>query len=87
VHTIRFQLKACGIDLSWEGLRRQLTGQDRVAVAFKRADSKTLHIRKSTRAEPRQQVIYDALGISERPGETEKTIIDRPLRPANRVVP
>jgi hypothetical protein len=87
VHTIRFQLKACGIDLSWEGLRRQLTGQDRVAVAFKRADSKTLHIRKSTRAEPRQQVIYDALGISERPGKTEKTIIDSPLRPANRVVP
>ena len=26
------------------------------------------------RAEPRQQVIYDALGISDRPGRTEKTI-------------
>jgi transposase len=74
VHTIRFQLKAAGIHLSWEGIRRELAGQDRVTVTFKRADGKTLHIRKATRAEPRQQVIYDALGISDRPGWTEKTI-------------
>lgn len=75
VHTIRFQLKACGIHLSWEGLRRELAGQDRVTVELKRADGKTLHIRKSTRPEPRQQVIYDALGINGRPGKTEKTIV------------
>jgi len=75
VHTIRFQLKASGIHLSWEGLRRELTGQARVTVQLKRADGRTLHIRKSTRAEPRQQVIYDALGISERPGKTEKAIM------------
>jgi transposase len=87
VHTIRFQLKACGMHLSWEGLRRQLAGQDRVTIELKRADGKTLHIRKSTRAEPRQQVIYDALGISDRPGRTEKTIIDSPPRSTNRVVP
>jgi transposase len=76
VHMIRFQLKACEIDLSWEGVRRQLAGQDRVTVELKRADGATVHIRKSTRAEPRQQLIYDALGISDRPGRTEKTIID-----------
>ena len=75
VHTIRFQLKACGIHLSWEGLRRELAGQDRVTVVLKRADGKTLHIRKTTRAEPRQQAIYDALGLSDRPGKTERTII------------
>jgi transposase len=75
VHTIRFQLKACNIHLGWEGLRRELAGQDRVTVELKRADGKTLHIRKSTRPEPRQQVIYDALGISDRPGKTEKTIV------------
>ena len=74
VHTIRFQLKAAGIHLSWEGIRRELVGQDRVTVTLKRADAKTVHIRKTTRAEPRQQVIYDALGISDRPGRTEKTI-------------
>ena len=75
VHTIRFQLKACNIHLGWEGLRRELAGQDRVTVELKRADGKTLHIRKSTRPEPRQQVIYDALGISDRPGRTEKAIV------------
>ena len=75
VHTIRYQLKACGIDLSWEGIRRQLAGQDRITVQLTRADGRTLHIRKSTRPEPRQQVIYDALGLSNRPGKIEKTII------------
>ncbi len=75
VHTIRFQLKACGIHLGWDGIRRELAGQDRVTVELKRADGKTLHIRKTSRPEPRQQVIYDALGISDRPGKTEKTIV------------
>jgi transposase len=75
VHTIRFQLKAAGIQLSWEGIRRALAGQDRVTVTLKRADGKTVHIRKTTRAEPRQQAIYDALGISDRPGRTEKTVV------------
>lgn len=75
VHTIRFQLKACDIHLSWEGIRRQLAGQDRITGQLKRADGRTLHIRKSTRPEHRQQVIYDALGIAGRPGKIEKTII------------
>jgi len=75
VHTIRFQLKASNIHLGWEGLRRELAGQDRITVELKRADGKTVHIRKSSRPEPRQQVIYDALGISHRPGKTEKTIV------------
>jgi len=75
VHTLRFQLKACDIHLSWEGLRRELKGQDRVTVELKREDGKTVHVRKATRAEPRQQLIYDALGISDRPGSTEKTVM------------
>ncbi len=75
VHTIRFQLKAAGIDLSWEGVRRALAGQDRVTATLKRADGKTIHIRKATRAEPRQQLIYDALGIGDRPGRIEKTLV------------
>jgi transposase len=74
VHTIRFQLNAAGIHLSWQGIRRALAGQDRVTVTLTRADGKTIHIRKATRAEPRQQVIYDALGISDKPGRTEKTV-------------
>jgi transposase len=75
VHTLRFQLKACRIHLSWGGLRRELEGQDRVTVELKRADGKILHLRKASRPEPRQQRIYDALGISDRPGKTEKTVV------------
>ena len=75
VHLIRVQLKACGIHLSWDGLRRELTGQERVTVELKRADGKSVHVRKASRPEPRQQTIYDALGISDRPGRTETTVI------------
>ncbi|MCB1850939.1 MAG: IS1634 family transposase [Chromatiaceae bacterium] len=75
IHTIRYQLKACGIHLSWEGLRRELEGQVRITVELKLADGRTLHVRRATRPEPRQQTIYDLLGIPDRPGKTEKTII------------
>lgn len=75
VHSVRFQLKNCDIHLSWEGLRRQLKGQERTTVELKRADGKTLHVRKASRPEPRQQLIYDALGLSDRPGKTEKALI------------
>ncbi len=75
VHTLRFQLKACHIHLSWEGLRRALEGQDRITVQLQREDGRTLHVRKTTRAEPRQQLIYNALGVSDRPGRTHKTVI------------
>lgn len=75
VHTLRYQLKSHKIHLSWDGLRRQLAGQDRVTVTLKQQDGRTLHVRKTTRAEPRQQHIYTALGIPHRPGKTEKTII------------
>jgi transposase len=82
VHTIRYQLKACGITLSWEGIRRALDGQERATIELKRADGATIHVRKSSRAEPRQRDIYDALGISSRPGKTEVTIIEPSRRQA-----
>jgi transposase len=76
VHTLRFQLKARGIHLSWDGIRRQLDGQDRVTVVLRRDDGKVYHIRKSTRPEPRQQIILDALELPHYPGSTQKTLID-----------
>jgi transposase len=75
VHTIRLQLKACGIHLSWDGIRRELDGQDRVTVELKREDGRTVHVRKATRAEPRQQLLYDALGITDRPGQQQVTVL------------
>jgi hypothetical protein len=76
VHTLRFQLKARGIHLSWEGIRRQLDGQDRVPVVLHRDDGKVYHIRKATRPEPRQQIILDALKLPHNPGSTRQTLID-----------
>lgn len=76
VHTFRYQLKAQGIHLSWDSLRAQLQGQDRVTVVLTREDGKRYHIRKANYPEPRQQVIYDALSIAQLPGRVEKTLID-----------
>jgi transposase len=76
VHTLRFQLKARGIHLSWEGVRRQLDGQDRVTVLLHRDDGKVYHIRKTTHPEPRQKIILDTLALSHYPGSTRKTLID-----------
>ena len=75
VHTIRTQLKSQGIHDSWETIRRKLENQQRITVSLKREDGRTVHIRKTTRAEPHQKVIYDALGISVKPGKAETTIV------------
>ena len=48
---------------SWTTLRRILAARQRVTATFKRADGRTLHVRKATVPEPNQQAILDALGI------------------------
>jgi len=75
IHTIRCQLKMKNIHSSWSDLRKQLKGQDRITVSMKCQNGETVHIRKSTRPEPRQQVIYDALGLSHYPGRTIKKLV------------
>jgi len=76
VHSLRIRLKAQGIYLSWESLRHPLAGQERVTVVLHRDDGQIYHIRKSTRPELHQQVLYNALGLPHLPGKTEKTLID-----------
>jgi len=73
VHTLRTQLKAKGLDDSWETLRSRIENQQRVTVTLECKDKRTVHLRKPTRAEPEQKQIYDALGISSRPGGLRKT--------------
>jgi len=75
IHTIRYQLKKSGIHTRWAGLRRQLKGQDRITVQMKCQNGEVIHIRKSTRPEPRQQVIYDALNLPYYPGNVMKIIV------------
>jgi transposase len=76
VHSLRIRLKAQGIHMSWESLRNQFAGQERVTVVLHRDDGQIYHIRKATRPEPHQQILYNALGLPHLPGKTEKTLID-----------
>lgn len=75
VHTIRYRLKEKGIHSSWSGLRKQLRGQDRITASMQKDNGQMVHIRKSTRPESRQQIIYDALNLAHYPGRTEKSVV------------
>ena len=59
----------------WITLRRTLAGRQRVTATFKRADGRTLHVRKATRPEPRQRAVLNALGIESSAGGTQKMVV------------
>ena len=63
-HTLRFQLKAHGIHLSWLGIRRCLSTQQRITITFPTKEQSIAHVRTTTRAETEQRVIYSALGLT-----------------------
>ena len=75
VQIVRKRLRERGEHASWTTLRRVLAGQQRVTATFRRADGRALHVRKATRAEPRQLAIYAALGVDPSPGGVQKTIV------------
>jgi len=77
VHVLRLRLKKTGINETWQSLRRQLAGQNRVTVTMQNKNGDMVHVRKSTRSELRQQKIYSALGIKSLPGQNIKTIIKK----------
>lgn len=72
IHSIRYQLKKTGNTSSWSDLRKQLAGQTRVTISMQCKNNDVIHIRKSTRPEPRQQKIYSVLGICFHPGKIIK---------------
>ena len=74
VQTLRRQLKAAGINDSWASLRKTLSVQQRITASLRRKDGRTVHVRKSTVAEPSLREIYDALGINPAPGGTKKLL-------------
>jgi hypothetical protein len=74
VQVLRTQLKAAGIDDSWSSLRKTLSVQQRITASLRRKDGRTIHVRKSTVAEPSLMAIYDALTIDSAPGGTKKLI-------------
>ena len=75
VHTLRQQLKAKGIDDSWETLRETLATQQRVTATLQRRDGRAVHVRKATRPEPHHQKISEILGLSPNPGGTHRVLV------------
>ena len=74
VQTLRLRLKDAGINASWASLRSTLSVQRRVTASLRRRDGRTVHVRKSTVAEPALMPIYTALGITAAPGGTKKLV-------------
>lgn len=75
VQIIRRHLPEHGITDSWRGLRERMAGQCRITATFRRADGKTLHVRKATQPEAWQNPVYQALGINPLPGGAQKMIV------------
>jgi transposase len=75
VQIIRRRLRAQGINDRWSSLRETLSGQCRITATFHRADDRVLHVRKTTKAEPNQKLIYQALALDPSPGGVKKMIV------------
>ncbi len=75
VHTLRLQLKAEGIDDSWETLRETLSTQRRVTATLQRRDGRAVHVRKATRPEPQHQTINKILALDPNPGGTHRVLV------------
>jgi hypothetical protein len=72
VQAIRRKLEATGESMSWDRLREILSVQQRITATFQQRDGHTLHVRKTTVAEPALRKIYDALDINAAPGGVQK---------------
>lgn len=75
VQAIRRKLEAASQPMSWMRLREILSVQQRVTATFQQRDGHTMHVRKTTSAEPALRKIYDALAIIAAPGGVQKLIV------------
>jgi hypothetical protein len=75
IQILRRKLRGHGFNGSWSNLRRIFAGQLRVTATFQQKDGRTLHVRKTTTAEPKLRQLYDALGLSPSPGSVQKLVI------------
>ena len=74
VQAIRRKLKGSDIKDSWTSLRKIFSGQQRITATFRQKDGRTLHIRKTTVAEPKLKNLYDVLGINSSPVGLRKMV-------------
>ena len=75
VHTLRLQLKAQGVNDSWNTLRQAMATQRRVTVTLQRRDGRTVHARKATRPKPRHQTLGSILKLDPNPGRTHRVLV------------
>jgi transposase len=75
VQALRRRLKDQGFQESWSTLRRIFAGQRRITATFRQKDGRTLHVRKTTVAEPKLQQLYEALGLSASPVGVRKMVV------------
>lgn len=75
VHTLRLQLKAQGINDSWNTLRQTMATQRRVTVTMQRRDGRAVHVRKATRPKPRHQTLNTILKLDPNPGRTHRVLV------------
>ncbi|MDP3682479.1 MAG: IS1634 family transposase [Ignavibacteria bacterium] len=75
LQTIRTKLRSHGITHSWSTIRKVLSTHHRVTTSMMRSDGKMIYIRKTAKPEDCHIKIYDALGLSHRPGKITKTIL------------
>ena len=75
VHTLRLQLKAQGINDSWNRLRQSMSTQRRVTVTLQRRDARTVHVRKATRPTARHQTLSTILKLDPNPGRTHRVLV------------
>ena len=75
VHTLRRQLKAHGINDSWNTLRQALATQRRVTVTLQRRDGRVVPVRKATRPKPRHQTLGSLLHLDPNPGRTHRVLL------------
>lgn len=77
VHTLRYQLKQQGIHLCWNSIRNIMSTQQRITITLPTDDHKVIHLRTTTKADPRQKQIYDALSLKSDLLGKSKTILDK----------
>ena len=75
VQVLRMRMRRSGCHDSWETVRTILQPLSRTTTSFRRADGRTLHVRKTAIAEPDQIAIYAGMGIAPPPRSEKKNIV------------
>ena len=72
IHTIRYKLKAKGINYSWTTIRDITQNQVRVTTTAKCKDGRILYLRKSSIPNEKQKEILNSLNLNHKAGVTTK---------------